>query len=187
MKNLWVEKTKYGRMGKRAAALLAVMIMVLNCGVISAWGCTGVYIGKDVSVDGSVILARSNDTQGVLPNYIDITERVENVPGRTLPVDLAKTVWADIPATTYRYTSTPFMDSAKVEKVFGRDVAAVSNEYGVIMSPMSLTTSRALRSLLSTRLMSKSSRAASLSSPSSATRSSRVRLLLCRCPSSPGS
>ena len=138
MKNLWVEKTKYGRMGKRAAALLAVMIMVLNCGVISAWGCTGVYIGKDASVDGSVILARSNDTQGVLPNYIDITERVENVPGRTLPVDIAKTVWADLPATTYRYTSTPFMDSAKVEKVFGRDVAAVSNEYGVIMT-MSVT------------------------------------------------
>lgn len=123
---------------KLAAVLAVTLFTVLGLDTLTAYCCTGVYIGKDVSADGSVILARSNDTQGVFPTYIDITERVENSPGRKLPVDIKKTVWADLPDTTYRYTSTPFMDSAKAEEVFGRDVAAVSNEYGVIMT-MSVT------------------------------------------------
>ena len=138
MKNQSSENVNRGRMTKLIAGMIIASVMVLNFGIVSAFGCTGVYVGKDASEDGSVILARSNDTQGVYPTYIDITERVENVPGRKLPVDINKTVWTELPATTYRYTSTPFMDSAKAEEMFGRDVAAVSNEYGVIMT-MSVT------------------------------------------------
>ena len=125
-------------MKKLLKILTVTIVMALNIGLISAYACTGVYVGSKVSEDGSVILARTNDTQGVFPTYIDITERVENTPGRKLPVDINKTVWTEVPDTTYRYTSTPFMDSAKAEEMFGRDVAGVSNEYGVIMT-MSVT------------------------------------------------
>ena len=39
-----------------------------------------------------------------------ITERVEDQPGRVMPVDNDATVFAELPATTYRYTSTPWMN-----------------------------------------------------------------------------
>ena len=123
---------------KKIGALLAVFIMILSFGNVTAFACTGVYIGKDVSTDGSTILARSNDTQGVFSTYLDIKERVENSPGRSLPVGINQKVWAPLPSTTYRYTATPLMDAGAAVSEFNRDVAAVSNEYGVIMT-MSVT------------------------------------------------
>ena len=95
--------------------LSAALVLFMSCGILNSFACTGVYIGKAVSADGSTILARTNDTQGVYPTYIDIKERVEDVPGRSLPVDIHKKTWAELPATTFRYTATPFMDSGVPE------------------------------------------------------------------------
>ena len=100
--------------------------------------CTAVYVGKDASTDGAVIIAKSNDYQAVWGNYLEVTERVENEPGRTMPVDNDATVQAPIPATTYRYTSTPWMDSTTATNGLGHDATICTNEYGVAME-MSIT------------------------------------------------
>ena len=67
-----------------------------------------------------------------------VTERVENEPGRTMPVDNDRTVFAELPATTYRYTSTPWMDSANALNGLGKDATVCANECGVVMI-MSIT------------------------------------------------
>ena len=63
---------------------------------------------------------------------------MEDVPGRTMPVDNGKTVFAELPATTFRYTSTPWMDSATSVNGLGQDATVCANEYGVSME-MSIT------------------------------------------------
>ena len=116
-----------------AILVLVVMIFPLNC-----YACTGVYVGRDASADGTVILAKSNDYQAVWPNHVAVMERMENAPGRSMPVDNGKTVFAPLPATTYRYTSTPWMDSTVAMNGLGYDATVCTNEYGVAME-MSIT------------------------------------------------
>ena len=118
---------------------LAALIMLLACtGAVQASACTAVYVGSEASADGTVIMAKSNDYQDVWANYVTITERVENKPGRTMPVDNDKTVFATLPDTTYRYTSTPWMASATAANGLGSDATVCTNEYGVAMI-MSIT------------------------------------------------
>lgn len=69
---------------------------------VHAFACTAVYVGSEVSADGTMIIAKSNDYQDVWANYVAITERVDNMPGRTIPVDNDAAVLAELPATTYR-------------------------------------------------------------------------------------
>ena len=122
----------------RKVLLSVSCLSFLLVSTISANACTAVYVGKDVSTDGTIILAKSNDYQDVWGNHVTITERVENEPGRKMPVDNAGTVMADLPATTYRYVSTPFMESAMALNGLGRDATICENEYGVVMI-MSIT------------------------------------------------
>ncbi len=103
-----------------------------------AYACTAVYVGSKASDDGTVIMAKSNDYQDVWANHVTITERVENKSGRTMPVDNDKTVFATLPDTTYRYTSTPWMESATALNGLGSDATVCTNEYGVAMI-MSIT------------------------------------------------
>lgn len=100
--------------------------------------CTAVYVGSEVSSDGSVIFARSNDFQEVFGNHITVTPRVENESGRFMPVSMDGKVKTEIPQTTYQYTATPFMNSSREYSGLGLDAAACTNEYGVSMS-MSVT------------------------------------------------
>ena len=116
-----------------AILVLAVIILPLDC-----FACTGVYIGRNVSADGTVILAKSNDYQAVWPNHVTVTERKENAPGRSMPVDNGRTVFAPLPAATCRYTSTPWMDSTVAMNGQGYDATVCTNEYGVAME-MSVT------------------------------------------------
>ena len=106
-----------------AALLLAVLILPLK-----SLACTAVYVGRGVSADGTVIMAKSNDYQAVWPNHVTITDRVENVPGRTMPVDNGRTVFAPLPATTFRYTATPWMDSTVAINHLGYDATVCANE-----------------------------------------------------------
>ena len=118
------------------AISLAASVMVAL--PIPAFACTAVYVGSEVSADGTTIIAKSNDYQAVWPNYILITERVENEPGRSMQVDNAGSSMASLPATTYRYTATPFMDSSMEINKLARDATVCTNEYGVAME-MSIT------------------------------------------------
>ena len=132
-------------MKKIIAALLCLTLLISVA--VNAGACTSVYVGPGVSEDGTVILAKSNDYQDVWGNYVTVTERVENQPGRVMPVDNGATVFAELPATTYRYTSTPFMDSATAINGLGRDATVCANECGVvmIMSITSFSNAAALR------------------------------------------
>lgn len=117
-------------------ALTIVLLIAGN--VMQVHACTAVYVGRDISEDGTTMIAKSNDYQDVWGNYVTITERVENTPGRVMPVDNDATVFAELSATTYRYTSTPWMDSATAANGLGKDATICSNEYGVMMV-MSIT------------------------------------------------
>ena len=129
--------TKRNRL-MQAICSIALVLMFICAGAAQAYACTAVYVGSEASADGTVIMAKSNDYQDVWANYVTITERVENKSGRTMPVDNDKTVFASLPATTYRYTSTPWMASATAANGLGSDATVCTNEYGVAMI-MSIT------------------------------------------------
>ncbi|MBO4365997.1 MAG: C69 family dipeptidase [Eggerthellaceae bacterium] len=126
---------------RRFLSTLVVLVLAafFACAVATpAEACTGVYVGPKVSADGSIIIARSNDTQGVSGNYIQVVDRVENKAGRTMPLDQEKSVFVEIPKTTYHYICTPKMDSVAAEDGLPHDAACCINEYGVAMT-MSVT------------------------------------------------
>ena len=135
-------------MMKRFSFFLAVLLLLAGLAVLSvpALACTAVYVGPEASADGTLLMAKSNDYQDVWANYITVVERVENVPGRTMPVDNGATVFAPLPATTYRYTATPWMDSTVAVNGLGSDATVCANEYGVsmIMSITSFSNAKAL-------------------------------------------
>lgn len=124
----------------RKQALTGITVVLVFALLLSqsVYACTGVYIGPEASTDGTTIVARSNDNQSVWGNHLEIVGRVENESGRTMPVDSAGTVFAPLPATTFRYTATPWMDSTRKENGLQKDAAVCANEYGVSMS-MSVT------------------------------------------------
>ena len=123
---------------QRIICSLVLTFTFICAGAAQAYACTAVYVGSKASADGTVIMAKSNDYQDVWANYVTITERVENKSGRTMPVDNDKTVFAALPDTTYRYTSTPWMASATAANGLGSDATVCTNEYGVAMI-MSIT------------------------------------------------
>ena len=117
----------------------AAAAVVLTLGMtMPACACTGVYIGSEASVDGTILLARSNDHSGVAGNYLIVVDSVENEPGRTMPVDNGDSIFAPIPSHTYHYTATPFMKSGASVLRAERDAAACTNECGVAIT-MSIT------------------------------------------------
>ena len=111
---------------------------LLVCSMQACAACTAVYVGPDVSADGSAIIARSNDWQDVWGSHLTVTPRVENQPGRFMPVSMDGKVKAELPATTYKYTATPLMNSSLAYNHLNTDAAACTNEYGVAMT-MSIT------------------------------------------------
>ena len=104
----------------------------------TAYACTGVYIGREATTDGSVIIARSNDTQGNYPQRMTVVPRIEQAQDRQMPVDNERSSFFDLPSTTFKYIGTPFMASAQLENGTGMDDAVCINEYGVAMT-MSVT------------------------------------------------
>lgn len=123
---------------KSFLALLAFALLGMCALAAPAEACTAVYVGSKASTDGSIIIARSNDLQGVHGNHIEVVERVENKPDRTMPIDDEQTIFTEIPATTYHYIGTPWMDSTTAAMGASKDAAACINEYGVMMT-MSVT------------------------------------------------
>ena len=125
--------------GLRLIITAMLIVIFATAGATQALACTAFYVGPKASADGTTIIAKSNDFQHVWANHLEITERVEDEPGRTMPVDLQGTIMTEIPATTYRYTSTPIDASVQKANAYkGKDAAVCANEYGVVMI-MSIT------------------------------------------------
>jgi dipeptidase len=115
------------RLFKQVLALV-MAVAVLSAGS-SALACTGVYVGKEASEDGSIIIARSNDCHpGASLERFEVVERVENEPGRTYDGDNGFSY--PLPDTTYKYTAIPFSTSQQ----YGIDAAGTTNEYGLAVS-----------------------------------------------------
>ena len=123
-------------MKKLGCVLLAMFLLILNTDL--TYACTGVYVGKDASATGNIILARSNDTQENDATRVAVFPRVEQASGREMPVDNSGSERYQLPETTYKYVSTPFMDSTLTVSDTGNDDAVCVNEYGVAMT-MSVT------------------------------------------------
>ena len=119
-------------------SMILILCLVILCSIQACTACTAVYVGPDASDDGSVIVARSNDYPAVWANHIEVTPAVENQPGQVMPVSEYGSVKTEIPANTYQYTSTPYMDSTVAATGYSHDAAAATNEKGVAMT-MSVT------------------------------------------------
>ncbi|WP_053955256.1 C69 family dipeptidase [Inediibacterium massiliense] len=114
---------------KKLKIITCTLIMALILSSTSAFACTAVYVGKDVSADGSTILARSEDQgTGAYNKMFKVVNRVENVPGRT--IDDANGFSYKLPATTYKYTIVPDSSNCGDGPYFG----ACTNEYGLSIS-----------------------------------------------------
>lgn len=113
-------------MKKFARVLTAFLAVSMLLGCVSASACTGVYVGKNASDQGTIIIARSEDQAwgDVNKRYI-VQERVENVPGRYIE-DKETGFHLPLPATTYKYTYTPDYTEGG-----GMYPAMCTNEYGV--------------------------------------------------------
>lgn len=104
---------------------VALAVCVLG-GCASAFACTGYYVGKDVSENGTYLhghtVDASNSSQG-----LQVVVDASDVPGRTM-----KAGWGDdgtlipLPTHTYQYTATPFLG--------GIGEGATANEFGLTMT-----------------------------------------------------
>ena len=92
---------------KKSLRVLSVTLAGAMLRSTSALACTGVYVGKDVSDQGTYLIARSEDQgQGDYNKMFQVQPRVENVPGRFI-TDTATGFQIPLPATTYKYTYVP--------------------------------------------------------------------------------
>ena len=111
----------------RILSLALAGVMLLSG---SALACTGVYVGKDVSDQGTYIIARSEDQgKGDYNKMFMVQPRVENVEGRYIE-DTATGFKIPLPATTYKYNYVP--DYARGDD--GMYPGSCTNEYGVSVS-----------------------------------------------------
>lgn len=116
-------------MKKKFRLAAIAMAFVLMFGTASSFACSAVYVGKDVSTDGSTIIARSEDQgTGAYNKMFLVVDRVENVKGRTH--DDIQGFSYPLPATTYKYTMVPDASDAGD----GVYAGAATNEYGLSIS-----------------------------------------------------
>lgn len=109
--------------------LIAGAVVGFGLGVFA---CTGMYAGKKVSADGTVLLGRTVDAPpwNGCHRYVT-TPRVENVPGRIYRSRKVKNTFEwPLPATTWKYVATPRVSN------IGSGVmdSACANERGFVIS-----------------------------------------------------
>ena len=113
-------------MGKKLKLILAAVIFVTAVTVSQAFACTGVYIGKDVSTEGTTVIARCED------QYANAYEKMFKVmpasteSGRTMQ-DTGTGFQIALPDATYKYTYVP--DNSDEDD--GTYPACCTNEYGL--------------------------------------------------------
>ena len=85
--------------------LLCQVVMGL---ALTADACSGFYVGKKVSKDGSILLGRTIDVGPAAGSRVVVVPRVENVPGRVYRRTFADSEFSwPLPPTTYKYVMTP--------------------------------------------------------------------------------
>lgn len=114
------------RRAKLTALFLVVAMMVTTAG---SFACTGLYVGKDASADGTTIVGRSEDQgTGVYGKMFKVQPRVKE-KGRYY-VDEGEEqegFKVPLPETTYKYTYVP--DSSDLGD--GQYPGTCTNEYGL--------------------------------------------------------
>ncbi len=112
---------------KKTLRILSVLLAGTMLLSTSALACTGVYVGKDVSDQGTYLLARSEDQgQSDYNKMFLVQPRVDNVPGRFIE-DTATGLKIPLPDTTWQYTYVP--DYTRGDD--GMYPGACTNEHGV--------------------------------------------------------
>jgi len=96
----------------------------------SLWACTGMYVGKRVSEDGTALLGRTVDTAPWTSAHMYVVNpRVENVSNRICRSWMNGFRW-ELPATTWKFVSTPRLRTLGR----GRMDSACANEKGVAIT-----------------------------------------------------
>ena len=104
-------------------------VILAICVPLQSLACTGLYIGKQCSMNGAVIIARCNDFHpAVVMPYVQITEAVQNQAGRYVR-GINGFSW-ELPASTFRYVSVPYPEISD----YGVFASAASNEYGLALT-----------------------------------------------------
>ncbi len=114
---------KINKFTKIVSALSAIFILATS----SASACTGVYVGKAVSADGSVMLARTEDIQSANSKRFVVHPAADHEEGEMYTDVFNMSI--PYPEHTYRYTATPASAKRGIgENPYG---AAGFNELGV--------------------------------------------------------
>ena len=73
-------KIRPARTKKLFLGILISVALLFSCSC-AATACTGLYVGPEASDDGTILLARSNDLQQIMPTHMKVVPRVEDKPG----------------------------------------------------------------------------------------------------------
>ena len=92
---------------KRIVSLLVALSILVGCS--SALACTGLYVGKKASADGTTLIAHTVDGSNSGQGDVFAIPGVYNVPGRVFTAAEGKEF--PLPDTTWAYTTTPFTRS----------------------------------------------------------------------------
>lgn len=112
---------------RRFKIIAITLVFALILTTASSFACTGAYIGKDVSTDGSTLIARSEDQgNGAYNKLFFVVPRVDNKSGRTMD-DPINGFSLPLPSTTFQYST--LQDYAEGDD--GPYPASCVNEYGV--------------------------------------------------------
>ncbi|MGX7108872.1 C69 family dipeptidase [Facklamia miroungae] len=116
--------------------LLTSMMAMLSAGVLLTQpiaACTGVYVGKDLTEDGSVIFGRTEDLEQSHNKTFVVVEATENEEGAKLVDEYTKFEF-ELPAESYKYFAVP-----DTTPEWGLYYEAGYNEYGVAMDATTTT------------------------------------------------
>lgn len=107
--------------------ICAVLTATLLCSVTATNACTGIYVGKDVSADGSVMIARTEDMTSYNSKRFIIEPAADHKDGEMFTD--AHGLSFPYPSHTYRYSAVPGSRKRGIgDTPFG---AAGFNELGV--------------------------------------------------------
>ena len=112
-------------------ALTAALAASAILSAATATACTGFYVGRKASADGTTLIARTVDASKLTScKRLDVLQRVENRPGRHYLAADTGAEWP-LPATTWRAVTVP---QVTWEEGHGRYEGACANEKGVMLS-----------------------------------------------------
>ena len=106
--------------------LKLVFCILVSAAGTAAVACTGFYVGRKVSADGTTIIARTVDSKPATCKRFEILPHMENVPGRHYVGNNRLAEWP-LPATTYKAVVVP---SVPWGLKAGRYDGACANEKG---------------------------------------------------------